>query len=146
MHSDDRHIVAYLEALPADRRVAIEAVRTIILNNLPRGYVEVMNWGMIAYEVPLAIEPKTNNGKPLMYAALASQKNYMSVYLCSLSCVDGAEEKFKSAWSAKKLDMGKSCVRFKKLEDLDQKLIAKTLAATSLPDYVAAFKARYMSK
>ncbi|HLF04101.1 MAG TPA: DUF1801 domain-containing protein, partial [Dehalococcoidia bacterium] len=66
---------AYLDALPQERRAVIAAVRRVILENLPPGYQESMNWGMICYEVPLERFPKTYNKQPLMYAALASQKN-----------------------------------------------------------------------
>ena len=74
MRSEAATVEAYLLELPADRRAAISELRKVIRGNLPKGYVEAMNWGMIAYEVPLAINPKTYNGKPLMYAALAAQK------------------------------------------------------------------------
>lgn len=146
MKSDAKDVASYLAALPEDRRMALERLRSLILKNLPKGYKEAFNWGMITYEVPLTIEPKTNNGKPLMYAALASQKNYMAVYVCALSCVPGAEEKFARDWAAKKLDMGKSCIRFKSPEDLDLPLIGRTIAETSVLDFVNNFKAKFMSK
>jgi Domain of unknown function (DU1801) len=133
-------VEAFLMELPPDRRAAISELRKVILGNLPRGYVETMNWGMIAYEVPLAINPKTYNGKPLMYAALANQKNHMAVYLCSLYCVPGALEKFKASWKAGKLDMGAACVRFKTLGDVDMDAIARVIAATPVDDFVAASK------
>ncbi len=81
MQSAASTVADYLASLPEERRLAVAAVRKVIRRHLPRGYVEVMNRGMIAYEVPLAIEPHTYNGKPLMYAALASQKNHMAIYL-----------------------------------------------------------------
>lgn len=146
MQSKASSVADYLASLPPDRRIAIESLRALILKNLPEGYEEAMRWGMITYEVPLAIEPKTYNGQPLMFAALASQKNHMAVYLCSLNCVPGAEVAFVKAWQGKKLDMGKSCVRFKKLEDIDQSLIAKTVADTSVSDFIGAFKTRYKPK
>jgi Domain of unknown function (DU1801) len=133
-------VEAYLMELPPDRCAAISELRKVILSNLPRGYVETMNWGMIAYEVPLAINPKTYNGKPLMYAALANQKNYMAVYLCSLYCVPGALAAFKATWKAKKLDMGAACVRFKTLDDVDMDSIASVIAATPMEDFIAASK------
>ncbi len=133
-------VTKYLAGLPEDRSSAIAAVRAVILKNLPKGYAETMSFGMITYEVPLAIQPKTYNGKPLMYAALASQKNHMAIYLCGLYCFPGAEEKFATAWKAtgRKLDMGKSCLRFKKLDDLDLDLIAATIKSTPVPDFIAA--------
>jgi Domain of unknown function (DU1801) len=138
--SEATTVEAYLMELPPDRRAAISELRKVILSNLPRGYVETMNWGMIAYEVPFAINPKTYNGKPLMYAALASQKNHMAVYLCSLYCVPGALEKFRASWKARKLDMGAACVRFKTLGDVDMDAIARVIAATPVDDFVAASK------
>jgi Domain of unknown function (DU1801) len=138
MKSAATSIDAYLAELPPDRRAALGAVRKAILANLPAGYEETVNWGMIAYEVPLAANPKTYNGKPLMYAALASQKNHMAVYLCGLSCVAGALDGFKKGWKAKKLDMGSSCVRFKKLEDLDIDAIGRAVAATPMSEFIAA--------
>ena len=140
VQSDAKTVLEYLNALPDDRRAAIEKVRKIILQNLPVGYVEEMNWGMIAYEVPLSIYPKTYNGKPLMYAALASQKNNMAVYLCSLQKVAGAEAKFAEAWkkAGLKLDMGKSCLRFKRVKDLDLALVGEAIALMQVADFVKA--------
>jgi uncharacterized protein YdhG (YjbR/CyaY superfamily) len=131
-------VADYLEALPPDRRESLDAVRSVILKNLPAGYVEAFNWGMISYEVPLSTLPKTKNGKPLMYAALASQKNYMAVYLCALDFHPQAEKKFVDAWQGKKLDMGKSCIRFKTHADIDLNLIGKTIAATSVEEFMAS--------
>ena len=81
MRSDASTVDEYLESLSEDRRSALEEVRRTILDSLPDGYREVMNWGMISYEVPLETQPDTYNGQPLMYAELASQKNHMAVYL-----------------------------------------------------------------
>src|SRR5262249_54768370 len=100
----------YVKSLPADRREAIGAVRAAILKNLPKGFEEMVDFGMLAYVVPLKRLPDTYNGHPLPIAALASQKNYMSVYLM---CVYG-NAKLKAWFAAefkkagKKLDMGKS--------------------------------------
>mgnify|MGYP006969412728 CR=1 FL=1 len=81
MQSKAATVEEYLSSLPEDRQEAIEAVRQVILDNLPEGFEETMNWGMITYEVPLETYPDTYNGKPLMFAALASKKNLMAVYL-----------------------------------------------------------------
>lgn len=143
MHSKSHTVLAYLQSLSDPRREAISTVRDCILAHLPEGYVEVMNWGMIAYEVPLSVYRETYNKKPLMYAALASQKNHMAVYL---TCVYGnaeARNAFVEKWIAtgKKLDMGASCVRFKKLETLNLHLIAEEVARTNMSDFVAREKA-----
>ena len=84
VQSDAATVNEYLASLPPERRRAIEAVREVILANLPDGYEEAMNWGMITYQVPLETFPDTYNGKPLMYAALANQKNHMAVYLTAV--------------------------------------------------------------
>jgi hypothetical protein len=84
VRSDATTVDQYLSSLPEHRRAAIATVRQIILEHLPRGYEEAMNWGMIAYQVPLETYPDTYNGQPLMYAALASQKDHMAVYLTGI--------------------------------------------------------------
>lgn len=129
----------YLDELPDERRQALEQVRAVILDNLPDGYEEVMNWGMITYQIPLATYPDTYNGRPLMYAALASQKNHMAVYLTSVYTMPGLLEEFRADYQAsgKKMDMGKSCVRFRKLDDLPLDVIGRSIAAVSVADFVA---------
>jgi len=84
MRSEAATVQEYLSELPPERRQIIEKVRQTILDHLPDGYEEVMNWGMITYQVPLEVYPDTYNKKPLMYAALASQKNHMAVYLTGI--------------------------------------------------------------
>jgi hypothetical protein len=73
-----------------------------------------------------------------MYAALANQKNYMAVYLCSIYCMPGAQAAFKKSWKAKKPDMGAACVRFKKLADLDLEAIARAISSTPVEEFIAA--------
>ena len=128
----------YLGGLPDDRREAIAEVRDTILANLPAGVVETMNWGMISYEIPLEVFPDTYNKKPLMYAALASQKNHMALYLHSISMNDGDAEWFKERYleTGKKLDMGKSCVRFKKIDQLPVELIGEAIARVTVEEFL----------
>jgi uncharacterized protein YdhG (YjbR/CyaY superfamily) len=142
MQSDARTVDQYLAELPDDRRDAIETVRDAIVEYLPAGYVESMNWGMITYEIPLETYPKTYNGKPLMYAALASQKNHMAVYLSGVYVSEDAAADFHRAYKAtgKKLDMGKSCVRFKKLDDLPVDLIGQTIGSTSVEEFIDIYE------
>ena len=132
----------YLQELPRERREVLQAVRKVVLDNLPAGYVETMNWGMISYEIPLERYPDTYNKRPLMYAALASQKNYMSLYLmCVYSHKESRvrfEEEFKA--SGKKLNMGKSCVRFKRLEDLPLDVVGEAIAGTSVDAYIRFYQ------
>lgn len=138
MRSEADTVVEYLASLPEDRRSALETVRRTILDNLPEGYEETMNWGMITYEVPLAIYPDTYNGKPLMYAALASQKHHMAVYLTGVYSDDRTAEAFRRDYLAtgKRLDMGKSCVRFRELDDLPLELIGRTIASVEVDEFV----------
>ena len=133
----------YLAALPADRGAALSELRELIRLNLPDGYVESINWGMIAYEVPLELSGKTYNNKPLMYAALASQKNHMGLYLCGLYCLPEGKEKFRAAFAAsgKKLDMGQACIRFRKIDDLDLPAIALSIASVTPQQLIAASNA-----
>ena len=139
MRSDAATIPEYLAALPEDRRAAIDEVRRVIVANLPEGYEEAMNWGMITYQVPLATFPDTYNGQPLMYAALASQKNHMAVYLTGVYADDRERERFAAEYraSGKPLDMGKSCVRFKRLGDLPLDVIGRAVAAMDVGTFVA---------
>lgn len=138
MRSEATTVDQYLSELPADRREAIETVRSVILENLPDGYEEVMNWGMITYEVPLETYPDTYNKQPLMYAALASQKNHMGVYLTGIYISDDARDEFEKAYRAtgKRFDVGKSCVRFRKLDDLPLELIGQTIASIPVTRFI----------
>src|SRR5438445_6362241 len=116
MQSSARTVEEYLEALPEERRAAISAVREVVLANLPAGYAEVMQYGMIGYVVPHRLYPAGYHCKPsdpLPYAALGSQKNHMAIYLCTVYGNKETESWFRKAYQAtgKKLDMGKSCVR-----------------------------------
>jgi hypothetical protein len=136
--SDATTVEAYLASLPEDRRAALTAVRQVILENLPEGYQEAMGWGMITYCVPLSVQPDTYNGQPLGYVALASQKNYMSLYLMAIYGSDAARRDFEAAYRAtgKRFDAGKSCVRFRKLEDLPLDLVGRTVASIPMAEYV----------
>ena len=142
MRSEATTVRQYLAELPADRRSAVEAVRQTILENLPEGYQEVMDWGMISYQVPLDVYPDTYNDKPLMYAALASQKNHMAVYLSAIYADPRAREEFEAAYKAtgKRYDVGKSCVRFKKLDDLPLDVIGDAIAATPVHTFIERYE------
>lgn len=138
VRSEATTVEEYLEELPEDRAEALQAVREMILANLDDGFVETMNWGMISYEVPLETYPDTYNGRPLMYAALASQKNHMAVYLTSVYATDELREAFVADYRAtgKKLDMGKSCVRFKGLDQLPLEVVGRAIAAHTADSFV----------
>lgn len=143
MQSNAQTVEAYLAELPPDRRGAVSAVRRVILENLPDGYEESMQSGMIGYGVPLSRYPRTYNGQPLMLAAVASQKNYMSVYLMTVYGDAKTEQRFKkrSEEAGKKLDMGKSCVRFKKLDDLPLDVIGEVIAKAGVDEYIGYYEA-----
>jgi len=144
----------YLSSLPADRRAVIDAVREVILKNKDKDLEEGIQYGMIGYYVPHRLYPAgyhVDPRQPLGYGALAAQKNYYSLYLGALYCgcgLDGkgktpAAEWFSKEWAktGKKLDMGKSCIRFRKLEDLPLDVIGKTFARISVKSYIEQYEA-----
>ena len=143
MQSDAKTVAEYLSNLDDVRREAISAVRGVILDNLPDGYEETMQFGMITYVVPLSVLADTYNGQPLMYVALASQKRHMSLYLTNVYGDESVEKWFRERYLAagKKLDMGKSCVRFRKLDDLPLALVGEVVARTPIADFVEVYKA-----
>jgi len=117
-------------------------VRALVNSNLPSGYVERMNWGMISWELPLETY-STHNGQPLGFAALAAQKNYNALYL---NCIYASEErtgKLKAAFAdaGKKLDMGKSCIRFKKVDQLAEEALAAAIASVPVEELIAQAEA-----
>ncbi len=142
MRSDATTVEEYIAELPDERAEAIRTVREAILANLPSGFEEAMNWGMITYQVPLETYPDTYNGEPLMYSALASQKNYMVVYLMGIYASEETRESFETAYRAtgKPLDVGKSCLRFKQLDDLPLDLIGECIASETVDTFVARCK------
>ena len=132
----------YLASLPQDRREVISALRDLILDNLPKGYEEIINWGMLSYEVPLEIYPDTYNKKPLSYIGLAAQKNYNSLYLMSVYQDPADYQELMDAFAAMgvKPDMGKSCIRFKSLDQIPLETISRLIAKTSVRDFVETTK------
>ncbi len=144
MRSEASSVAEYLKELPADRRAAIEAVRGVILENLDGDYEEGMGYGMIAYYVPHRVFPAgyhCDPKQPLMFAALASQKNYMAVYLMSIYGSANERAWFEGAWkkSGKSLDAGKSCIRFKRVEDVPLEVIGEAVRRVSVKRYVEAY-------
>jgi hypothetical protein len=132
----------YLDSLPADRRVVIAAIREVVLRYLPQGYRETMNWGMISYEIPLEVYPATYNGQPLSYAGLAAQKSHYALYLMAVYGDPTREARLREgfAQAGKKLDMGKSCVRFHRLEELPLDVIGELIASTPPDELIAAYE------
>ncbi|MEO5718560.1 MAG: DUF1801 domain-containing protein [Chthoniobacterales bacterium] len=138
-------VTQYLAALPADRRAALSAVREVINENLPEGYEEGMQFGMIGWYVPLSLYPAgygENPKVPLPLVALASQKSGMVLHFLSFYGHATLSTWFVSEYqkSGKKLDMGKGCVRFKKLEDLALDVVGRTVARVSVEEHMANYQ------
>lgn len=146
MQSAAKTVEQYLAELPEDRRAILSAVRRVILDNLDADYEEGMQYGMIGYYVPHRVYPAgyhCDPRQPLPFGGLASQKNHLSLYLM---CLYGSSEHltwFQTAWAktGKKLDMGKACVRFKKLDDLPLDVIAEAIRRVPAKDYIAVIEA-----
>ena len=134
---------AYLAELTPERREAVVAVRQVILDHLPEGYEEIIQYGMIGYVMSLERYPITYDKQPLGIAALASQKNHMSLYLMNVYGDEETERWFTERYGAsgKKLNMGKSCIRFKMLDDLPVDLIGEAIAHTRVADFIALYEA-----
>ena len=134
---------AYIAELPPERRELVERIRAIVNANLPDGYVERMSWGMIGWEVPLETYPNTYNGQPLVYAALAAQKSHTALYLNCVYASEERTERLKAEWAAagKKLDMGKSCMRFKRADQLAEGVLADTIRSIPVEDFIRDYEA-----
>jgi hypothetical protein len=136
----------YLASLPGDRRAALSEVRDVILKGLDKGFEEGMQYGMIGYYVPHSLYPAgyhCDPKQPLPYAGLASQKNHLALYMMCLYSDSKNQKWFLKEWakSGKKLDMGKSCIRFKKVEDLALGAIGAAMARVSAQDYIRNYEA-----
>ncbi len=140
--SEAKTVEQYLKELPPEKSEVISRVRDVILENLPEGYQETMNWGMISYEIPLERYPDTYNKKPLGYMALAAQKNHFAVYTFGVYMNPDGEEWVKKEFekAGKKLDMGKSCIRFRKLENLPLEVIGKIAAGQGVDEFLEAYE------
>ncbi|NCT90282.1 DUF1801 domain-containing protein [Cellulomonas sp. APG4] len=140
MQSDATTPEEYLATLEPERRATVATVRDAVNAAMPEGYAETMAFGMIGWVVPLERYPTTSNGQPLSYVSLAAQKRHCSLYLMGVYA--DQESAFRERWAGgRALDMGKSCVRFRRVEDLDLPLIAATIASTSVDDHVARYEA-----
>jgi hypothetical protein len=142
MRSDAANVEEYLAELPEERRAAVEAVRAVVLEHLPDGFEETMQHGMISYVVPLERYPGTYNGQPLAVVSLASQKRHLSLYLMGVYGDEREAARFRERWQAagRKLDMGKSCVRFRRLEDVPLDVVGDAVARVSVDDFVALYE------
>ena len=142
MKSSAATVSEYLDQLTPERREAVSAVREVVLANLPNGYEEIMDFGMISYVVPLERYPKTYNGHPLSYAGIASEKRHVSVHLMNIYSDADTEQWFVDSYKAtgKRLDMGKSCVRFRNLADLPLDLIGEAVRRTPMEEWIRLYE------
>lgn len=133
---------AYLGELEPERAALVSRIRDLVNANLPDGYVERMSWGMIGWEVPIERYPNTYNGQPLVYAALAAQKNHTALYLNCVYASEERTERLKAQWAAtgRRLDMGKSCLRFKRTEDVAEAVLAETIRSIPVERFLAEYE------
>ena len=135
-------VAAYLESLPADRRKVVSAARALVRKHLPKGYKEEMNWGAITWAIPLSKYPDTYNKQPLCYVALASQKQYVSLYLMMAygnpKRYSWLKSQFKKA--GLKMDMGKSCLRFKTLDDIPVDAVIELIESHTPSEWISVYE------
>lgn len=146
VQSSAKTVAQYLKELPADRREALKVLRKVFLDNVDGDIVEIMSYGMIGYHVSHKAYPDGYHCDPkipLPYAGLASQKNHMSLYMMGLYMDKDDVGWFEKAWKAtgKKLDMGKACVRFKKIEDVPLDVVAEAIRRMPSPRYIHTYEA-----
>jgi hypothetical protein len=133
----------YLASLPPERRKVVAAMRSFIREHLPKGYREAMSFGMIGYELPPSASARTPAGKPLVYVALAAQKNNYALYLTCAYLDEERTERLRKAWAAmgRRPDMGKSCLRFRSLEELPLEAIGREIASTPPAEFIRRHEA-----
>jgi hypothetical protein len=144
MKSTATTVNEYLAELAPERRAVVEPVLELVRKNLPEGFQEVMNWGMICWEVPLSTYPATYNGQPLTFGGLASQKNYISLYLMGLYMNPKLMAMLDN--SGKKLKMGKACINFKRVDELPLAEIAEIIRSCKLEEFIETHERQYARK
>jgi len=136
----------YIESLPEDRKKIISQMRKVIVKNLPKGFKEGMGYGMITYCVPHSLYPSgyhVDPKLPLGFICIASQKNHIALYHMGLYSSGSYLKWFQDKWkkfSAKKLDMGKSCIRFKKAEDVPLELIGQLASKITPQEWIEMYE------
>lgn len=149
MQSEAKSVEQYLNELPEDRKEPIQKLRQQILDNLPKGIEEQMSYGMLGYVVPHSLYPDGYHCTPelpLPYMNLASQKNFIAVYSMVLYAKKDILDWFVSEYSKRskyKLDMGKSCIRFKRMHDIPFDLIGELTAKVSTRDWIKIYENQY---
>lgn len=133
---------AYIAELPPERAAVVAYVRDLVNRNLPDGYREVMAFGMICWGIPLSRFPDTYNGQPLGYVSLAAQKNHYALYLNGAYMSEARTDALKAGYAdaGKKMDMGKSCLRFKGIGDLAEEAVAASIASTPPDQLIAEYR------
>jgi len=136
----------YIESLPDERKKAIEKIRSILLKNLPNGFAETMSYGMLGYVVPHEIYPNgyhVDPGLPLPFISLASQKNYIALYHFGIYTDMKLLEWFRKEYSKQvdtRLDMGKSCIRFKSVDKIPYGLIEELAKKMTPQDWIRIYE------
>lgn len=152
MKSTETTVEEYINTLPADRKEAIEQLRKVILKNIPKGFTETISYGMIGYVVPHTLYPNgyhCDTSLPLPFMSIASQKNFIALYHMGLYSNKELLEWFTSEYpnhSKAKLDMGKSCIRFKKVDQIPYKLIAELTKKITVKDWIALYEHAFVKK
>lgn len=136
----------YIESLADDRKAAIEELRKVILDNLPAGFIEEMSYGMIGYVVPHSLYPSgyhCDPKLPLPFLSIASQKNFVALYHMGLYADEKLLAWFISEYpkhSKSKLDIGKSCIRFKKPDQIPYKLVGELTRKMSVEEWIGVYE------
>lgn len=152
MQSKAKTVEQYIDELPPDRKVIISELRKVINKNLPKGFSEGMGYGMMGWSVPHSLYPPGYHCTPelpLPFMSIASQKNFVAVYHMGIYADAKLLKWFTDEWqkhSSKKLDMGKSCLRFKKAEDVPLKLIGELASKMSPEDWITRYESILKSK
>ncbi len=152
MQSKATTVDQYIAELPEDRQKAISTLRKEIKKNMPKGFKEMMNYGMMGWAVPHSLYPEGYHCKPedpLPFMGLASQKNFIAVYHMGIYADPKLLKWFTDEHakvSPKKLDMGKSCIRYKKAEDIPYKLIGELASKITPQDWIKTYELNYKSK
>ena len=135
-------VAEYLSSIEGERGDAVRAVFETVNNAMPDGYELTDFRGAPLWQVPLSTVPKTYNGDPLSYISLMAQKNYNSLYLMGLYSDPESNEAFRAAWidSGLKLNMGKSCLRFKTLADVNLDVLADSVSAMTLDKFLDVYE------
>lgn len=135
-------VESYFDGLTPEKRAVVRPVFDVLRESVPEGYELVMGWGMPGWVIPLETYPNTYNKQPLAYVGLAAQKYYNSLYLTALYSDPVADAAFRAEWAAtgRKLNMGKSCLRFKKLDDVDLDIVRRTVASVSVDQFLAIYE------